>query len=713
MKTIKHLVHFINGYWRSTLLTWAMVFIETVCEILVAFFTQYIVNSVYQATTNEAEGLNNLYMYSGIIAGLAIIAAVTGIMAGYWAAASAAGFAKNLRDAMFVKIQDYSFKNIDHFSTSSIVTRTTTDITNVQNAFMQIIRAVMRAPFMMIFATIMCFVTAWQLAWIFLIIIPIVLFLLLFIAKFVHPTFEKIFTTYDFLNQEVQENVDGIRVVKSFNREEYQKAKFGKVSQFIYDSFIYVERILAFNNPIMQGTVFLAILLISYFCSTIIVASNQEVLKVGTLSTLISYTMMIMMSLMLISMVYVMIIIARNSAERIVEIIEEKPDIVSPSVEKKEIEEGEIAFVDGRLHLEADGKKFDEAVYLSFFKSGHPVALDAPEGTSDRLRVELTPRFYMANGTELKDIPGKIEGNSLTVVIDGAEKTLLLPDASLKAGSSTSVVLEDGVRFEFAAKLYEVNGAISTVKDGQVDFDHVTFEYNKGKPVLHDIDLHFKPGETIGIIGPTGSSKSTLVSLLARLYDVTEGSVKVGGVDVRNYDLKSLRDSVSVVLQKNTLFTGTIRSNLLWGNEYAPDEEIWRACDIAQATPFIKGFSDGLDHPIAEGGTNVSGGQKQRLCIARALLKNPKILILDDSTSACDTHTDALIREGLSNSRKEVTKFIIAQRVLSVRECDHILVMDEGRIIASGNNDELMKNCAVYRELYESQLKGGDFDAAE
>ena len=713
MKTIKHLVHFINGYWRPTLLTWVMVFIETVCEILVAFFTQYIVNSVYQATTNEAEGLNNLYMYSGIIAGLAIIAAVTGIMAGYWAAASAAGFAKNLRDAMFVKIQDYSFKNIDHFSTSSIVTRTTTDITNVQNAFMQIIRAVMRAPFMMIFATIMCFVTAWQLAWIFLIIIPIVLFLLLFIAKFVHPTFEKIFTTYDFLNQEVQENVDGIRVVKSFNREEYQKAKFGKVSQFIYDSFIYVERILAFNNPIMQGTVFLAILLISYFCSTIIVASNQEVLKVGTLSTLISYTMMIMMSLMLISMVYVMIIIARNSAERIVEIIEEKPDIVSPSVEKKEIEEGEIAFVDGRLHLEADGKKFDEAVYLSFFKSGHPVALDAPEGTSDRLRVELTPRFYMANGTELKDIPGKIEGNSLTVVIDGAEKTLLLPDASLKAGSSTSVVLEDGVRFEFAAKLYEVNGAISTVKDGQVDFDHVTFEYNKGKPVLHDIDLHFKPGETIGIIGPTGSSKSTLVSLLARLYDVTEGSVKVGGVDVRNYDLKSLRDSVSVVLQKNTLFTGTIRSNLLWGNEYAPDEEIWRACDIAQATPFIKGFSDGLDHPIAEGGTNVSGGQKQRLCIARALLKNPKILILDDSTSACDTHTDALIREGLSNSRKEVTKFIIAQRVLSVRECDHILVMDEGRIIASGNNDELMKNCAVYRELYESQLKGGDFDAAE
>ncbi len=713
MKTIKHLVHFINGYWRPTLLTWVMVFIETVCEILVAFFTQYIVNSVYQATTNEAEGLNNLYMYSGIIAGLAIIAAVTGIMAGYWAAASAAGFAKNLRDAMFVKIQDYSFKNIDHFSTSSIVTRTTTDITNVQNAFMQIIRAVMRAPFMMIFATIMCFVTAWQLAWIFLIIIPIVLFLLLFIAKFVHPTFEKIFTTYDFLNQEVQENVDGIRVVKSFNREEYQKAKFGKVSQFIYDSFIYVERILAFNNPIMQGTVFLAILLISYFCSTIIVASNQEVLKVGTLSTLISYTMMIMMSLMLISMVYVMIIIARNSAERIVEIIEEKPDIVSPSVEKKEIEEGEIAFVDGRLHLEADGKKFDEAVYLSFFKSGHPVALDAPEGTSDRLRVELTPRFYMANGTELEDIPGKIEGNSLTVVIDGGEKTLPLPDASLKAGSSTSVVLEDGVRFEFAAKLYEVNGAISTVKDGQVDFDHVTFEYNKGKPVLHDIDLHFKPGETIGIIGPTGSSKSTLVSLLARLYDVTEGSVKVGGVDVRNYDLKSLRDSVSVVLQKNTLFTGTIRSNLLWGNEYAPDEEIWRACDIAQATPFIKGFSDGLDHPIAEGGTNVSGGQKQRLCIARALLKNPKILILDDSTSACDTHTDALIREGLSNSRKEVTKFIIAQRVLSVRECDHILVMDEGRIIASGNNDELMKNCAVYRELYESQLKGGDFDAAE
>ncbi len=587
-KTIRHLLSFVHGYWRETILTWAMVLVETACEILVAFFTQYVVNSVKTAATgDQTAGLNDLYMYSGIIAGLAILAAVTGIAAGYWAAAAAAGFAKNMREGMFVKIQEYSFRNIDHFSASSIVTRTTTDVTNVQNAFMQIIRAVMRAPFMMIFAIVMCFVTAWQLAWIFLVIVPVVLFLLLFIARFVHPTFEKIFTTYDFLNQEVQENVDGIRVVKSFNREAYQEAKFGKVSEFIYKSFIYTEKILSFNSPIMQGTVFAAILLIAYFCSTIIVESGGTTLDVGTLSTLISYTMMIMMSLMLISMVYVSIIVARNSAERIVEIVEEKPDIVSRA------------------------------------------------------------------------------------------------------------------------------NAITEVKDGRVDFNHVSFAYNEGKPVLHDIDLHFAPGSTIGIIGPTGSSKSTLVSLLARLYDVNEGSVEVGGVDVRDYDIKSLRDKVAVVLQKNTLFSGTIRSNLLWGNESASDEELWRALDIAQATSFVKAFPEGLDHPIAEGGTNVSGGQKQRLCIARALLKNPKILILDDSTSACDTHTDSLIRDGLSANRKDVTKFIIAQRVLSVRECDVILVMDEGKIIASGDNETLMANCDVYRELYESQLKGGDFDAAE
>ena len=715
MKTIKQLIGFVHGYWRETLLTWAMVFIETACEILVAFFTQYVVNSVRQAaeTANPQEGLNNLYMYAGIIAGLAIVAAVTGIAAGYWAAASAAGFAKNLREAMFVKIQSYSFKNIDRFSTSSIVTRTTTDVTNVQNAFMQIIRAVMRAPFMMIFATVMCFVTAWQLAWIFLIIIPIVLFLLIFIAKFVHPTFEKIFTTYDTLNQEVQENVDGIRVVKSFNREEYQKAKFGKVSKFIYDSFIYVERILSFNSPIMQGTVFLAILLISYLCSEIIVSSGAAALDVGALSTLVSYTMMIMMSLMLISMVYVMIIIARNSAERIVEIIDEEPDIKSSKAEAEALAEGRVSFREGRVNIEAGELKVEEEVTIPFFLSGSRAVIDAPRGAKERLRAVLTPRFYAPEGKELTGIPTKIEGNVLTAVYGGSEKSISLPDVELSVGTESAIDLEDGVKLCLRAQIEKVGGAVTTVKDGQVDFDHVSFEYNEGKPVLHDIDLHFKPGETIGIIGPTGSSKTTLVSLLARLYDVTEGSVKIGGVDVRDYDIKCLRDAVAVVLQKNTLFTGTIRSNLLWGNEYAPDEEIWRACDLAQATPFIKGFADGLDHPIAEGGTNVSGGQKQRLCIARALLKNPKILILDDSTSACDTHTDAMIREGLANSRKDVTKFIIAQRVLSVRDCDHILVIDEGRIIANGNNTELMENCNVYRELYESQLKGGDFDAAE
>ena len=588
MNTYKKLAKYIGPYWKDTVFTWLSVFIEVISEVGVVFMMQFLIDEV-KAINGESTQLKLIAVYSGGIALLAIIAAITGILAGYFAASASAGFGKNLRKAMYDRIQDYSFKNIDKFSTSSIVTRTTTDVTNVQNAFMMSIRMVIRAPLLMTFALIMCFVTQWRLAWIFLVIIPVILFLLLYISKKVHPTFVKIFDTYDALNETVEEDVDGIRIVKAFNREKVQSNKFRSVSDFIYKNFIYAEKLLSFNSPIMNTAVYGAMIGISYLGARLIISTNntEHPFTVGGLSTLITYIMMIMMSLMMISMVYVQIIISKNSTERIVEIIEEVPDIQSPE------------------------------------------------------------------------------------------------------------------------------NAIKEVKDGSVDFDNVSFCYHEGKDVLSDIDLHIRSGSMVGIIGSTGSSKTTLVSLMARLYDASKGEVKVGGVNVKEYDLKTLRDKVAVVLQKNTLFTGTIRSNLLWGKEDATDEEIYKACELAQCNEFLSRFPKGLDTEIAQGGTNVSGGQKQRLCIARALLKDPKILILDDSTSACDTHTDSLIREGLQTTKKDVTKFIIAQRVLSIKDCDLILVMDKGRIIARGNNDELMQNCSVYRELYESQLGGGDFDAAE
>lgn len=588
MNSFTKLAKYVKGYGKDVTLTWVSVFIEVVCEVGLVFLMQFLIDGI-KAIDSEGNKLNSIYLYSGLIAFLAILAAITGITAGYFAASASAGFGKNMRKAMYDHIQDYSFKNIDKFSPSSIVTRTTTDITNVQNAFMMTIRMVIRAPLLMIFALIMCFITEWRLAWIFLIIIPILLFLLLFIAKKVHPTFVKIFDTYDALNETVEEDLDGIRIVKAFNREKVQTERFHSVSEFIYRNFIYAEKILSFNSPIMNTAIYGAMIGISYLGSRLIINHQGEAhaFTVGGLSTLITYIMLIMMSLMMISMVYVQIIISKNSTERIVEIIEEVPDIVTPE------------------------------------------------------------------------------------------------------------------------------NAVMEVKDGSVDYDGVSFCYHKGKEVLSDIELHIPSGTMVGIIGGTGSSKTTLVSLMARLYDATKGNVKIGGVNIKDYDLKTLRDNVAVVLQKNMLFTGTIRSNLLWGKEDATDEEIMKACDLAQCTEFLSRFPQGLDTPIAQGGTNVSGGQKQRLCIARALLKDPKVLILDDSTSACDTHTDALIREALQTTKKDVTKFIIAQRVLSIKDCDLILVMDKGRIVARGNHDELMENCSVYRELYESQLGGGDFDAAE
>jgi ATP-binding cassette subfamily B protein len=580
LNTYKKVFKYIGEYKKDTFWTWATVLMETICEVLVAFFMKNIVDGI------NASDLNSVILYSVIVACLALTAAIVGIIAGYWAASASSGFGKNLRMAMYTNIQDYSFKNIDKFSTSSIVTRTTTDVTNVQNAFQQGIRAVVRAPFLMVFSLIMCFFTEWKLAWIFLVIIPVVLFGLLFIASFVHPTFVKVFNKYDELNQNVQENVDGIRVVKGFNREGLEEKKFNVISDFVYRNFSKAEKILAFNSPLLNGAIYLAMILIAYIGAVIIVQSGGSELGTGGLTTLITYVMMIFNSLMMISMVYVMIIIARNSAERINEILDEKPDIVSPK------------------------------------------------------------------------------------------------------------------------------NAVKEIKNGEVIFDHVDFGYSDGKNVLKDINIPIKSGSNVGIIGSTGSGKTSLVSLIARLYDATSGKVMVGGVDVKDYDVEALRNSVAVVLQKNTLFSGTIRSNLLWGNEGASDEEIMKACDLAEASSFIRSFKDGLDTEIDEGGTNVSGGQKQRLCIARALLKNPKILILDDSTSACDTHTDSLIRKSLASYLPSVTKIIIAQRVLSIKDCDLILVMNEGEIVASGNNDSLMESSAVYKSLYDSQLGGGgDFDA--
>lgn len=582
MKTFKRLGTFIKGYWKDTILTWVCVLLESVLEILVAFFLKFLLKGV------ENQDVKTVALWACILVLMALVAAVLGVLAGYWASSASAGFGKNLRESIYIKVQDYSFKNIDHFSASSIVTRTTTDVTNVQFSFMNIIRTVIRAPFIMIFALIMCFVTAPKLAWIFLIIIPILLFILIFIASNVHKIFDKVFTTYDNLNESVQEDVDGIRVVKSFGRKNYHTKAFNKVSDYIYVNYIKAERRLSFNAPFMNLAIYSAMILISYLGAKEIINNSNTTLQISDLTTLFTYVMMILMSLMMVSQVYVMIIISRNSTERILELLDEQSDIISP----------------------------------------------------------VNP--------------------------------------------------------------------IMEVKNGDVDFENVSFAYAENKNVLENVNLHFNEGTSVGIIGPTGSSKTTLVSLIARLYDVSSGSVKVGDCDVRNYDLQVLRDSVAVVLQKNVLFTGTIRDNLKWGKKDATDEEIWKACDIAQASEFLHSFPQGLDTVLVEGGSNVSGGQKQRLCIARALLKDPKVLILDDSTSACDTHTDSLIRQGLRDNRPDVTKFIIAQRVLSIKDCDVIIVMDAGgKIVNIGNNEELMQTSQVYQELYQSQLGGGDFDEAE
>ena len=567
---------------------WAMITIgiEVVFEVIIPLLMANLIDYGIDA------GNMNYVVKMGIVLLLAAAGQlVSGIISGRFAASASSGFARNLRHDMFYKVQTFSFSNIDKFSPASIVTRLTTDVTNLQNTYQMIIRMAVRSPLMMIFSLVASFSIDANLSIIFLAIIPVLAFGLYFIMIKTHPIFERVFRTYDKLNNVVQENLHGIRVVKSFVRETHEEEKFNTISERIYKNFKKAEQQLAWNAPLMQICMYAAIILLSWFGARAVVACGGDAalgLSTGELLSLISYAAQILMSLMGLSMVFVMITISRTSGERAVELLDETPDITTP------------------------------------------------------------------------------------------------------------------------------DNAVTEVADGSISFEHVTFSYhrNKGKPVLDDINLHIPAGSTVGIIGVTGASKSSLVQLIPRLYDVREGAVKVGGVDVREYDLDVLRDAVAMVLQKNVLFSGTIKENLRWGNEHATDEELVHVCKLAQADDFIRAFPEGYDTYIEQGGTNVSGGQKQRLCIARALLKHPKILILDDSTSAVDTRPDALIREAFAKEIPDTTKLIIAQRIASVEHADMILVLEDGKIMACGKHEELIASSPIYKEVYESQTKGDDDSAS-
>lgn len=575
---IKRLIGCIREYKMHTILTPILMIGEVVCECIIPVITAKLINSI-----NEGCELSDIIRYGLMLIAMAFVSLAFGALAGRTAATAGAGFAKNLRHDIFYKIQDFSFSNIDRFSTSSLVTRLTTDITNVQMAFMMIIRIAVRAPLMLIFATSMSVIVGKKISLVFVFIAPVLAIGLAAIGLRALPLFRAVFKKYDKLNNSVQENIKGMRVVKSFVREDYEKKKFAAASEDIRNDFTRVERIVVLNGPLMQFTMYTSMILISFFTAKIVVSSGGTELNVGTLSSMLTYSMQVLMSLMMVSMIFVMITIAVASVKRITEVLEETPDI-------------------------------------------------------------------------------KEKENALTVVADGS-----------------------------------------------IDFDNVSFRYSSQAEnfALEGINIHIKSGETVGIIGSTGSSKTTLIQLISRLYDVSEGCVKVGGVDVRDYNIKALRDEVSVVLQKNVLFSGTIKENLRWGDPDASDEEIERICALAQAKEFIESFPDRYDTFIEQGGANVSGGQKQRLCIARALLKKPKILILDDSTSAVDTKTDALIRKAFREEIPGTTKIIIAQRISSVQDADKIIVMDNGRIDGMGTHDELLINNEIYKEAYEIQCKAG------
>lgn len=572
---IKRLSQCIREYKKDAILSPLYVLVESLLDVAIPFVMAGLIDKGI-----EAGNMSMILRYGAILVGFALVALTFGALSGRSCARATAGFARNLRHDMFHHLQVYSFSNIDKFSSAGLVTRLTTDVSNVQNAFMMIIRTLIRCPAMLIFAMVMSFRINHDISLIFLAVIPILGVGLYLIIKHVHPVFERVFKTYDRLNGVVQENLSGIRVVKNFVREDHEIEKFDTISGNIYKDFSLAERILALNSPLMQGCVYACMILVSWLGAKQIVIGNMST---GNLMSFFTYIMQILSSLMMLSMVFVMITMSRASAERIVEVLDEESDITN---------------------------------------CVNPV--------------------------------------------------------------------------------YEV-------KDGSVEFTDVSFSYAKrpDKTVLDDIDLIIPSGQTVGIIGGTGSSKSSLVQLIPRLYDVTGGCVKVGGVDVRNYDLQTLRHNVAMVLQKNTLFSGTIKENLRWGNPDATDEELVHACRLAQADDFISTFPDGYDTYIEQGGTNVSGGQKQRLCIARAILRKPKILILDDSTSAVDTKTDALIRQAFREEIPNTTKIIIAQRISSVMDADQIVVMDNGRINACGTHEELLANNEIYREVYESQQKGG------
>jgi ATP-binding cassette subfamily B multidrug efflux pump len=580
---IKKLAKCVREYKASSILTLIFIVGEALIETLIPFITAQLINHI-----NDGADITEILKTGLILVGMAVASLTCGGIAGFTCAKASAGFAKNLRSDIFSKIQSFTFKNIDKFSTASLVTRLTTDVTNVQMSFMMIIRIAIRSPLMFIFSIIMAYYMGGSLAMAFVIVVPLLIIGLLLIAKFAMPAFRRVFKRYDNLNESIEENVRGMRVVKGFSREEYEKQKFDKEADSIRKDFTFAERVVALNSPLMQVCVYFNMAFVLLVGSRLVI-TGQNGLGVGQLSAMLNYGMSILMSLMMISMIYVMLTMSAESAKRICEVLDEEPDMKEP---------------------------------------------ESP---------------------------------------------------------------------------------ITEVRDGSIDFDNVNFKYSEKaqKFALSNIDLHIRSGMTVGIIGGTGSSKSSLVQLIPRLYDASEGTVRVGGVDVRDYDIKTLRDSVAMVLQKNLLFSGTIKENLRWGNENATDEEIAEACKLAQADEFVTSFPDGYDTHIEQGGTNVSGGQKQRLCIARALLKKPKILILDDSTSAVDTKTDAMIRAGFKSFIPETTKIIIAQRISSVQDADLIIVMENGRISAKGTHDELMKASDIYREVYEQQTNGGEEHEAE
>ena len=576
---IKRLASCIREYKKPTILTLLFIVGEVIIECLIPFITADLVNRI-----KAGANMNEILITGLILTGMAIISLGCGGIAGFTCAKASAGFAKNLRHDIFNKIQTYSFENIDKFSSSSLVTRLTTDITNVQMSYMMVIRTAVRSPLMLIFSVIMAYIMGGALSTTFVVIIPVLAIGLIFIGRKALPSFRKVFKKYDKLNESIEENIRGMRVVKGFSREDYEKEKFATAADDICNDFTRAERIVALNGPLMQICLYFNMVFVLIVGSKLTISSRGLDLDVGQISAMLTYGMQILMSLMMLSMIYVMITMSAESLKRICEVLEEEPALTNP---------------------------------------------DNP---------------------------------------------------------------------------------ITEVADGSIDFENVSFKYSKKakKYALSDINLHIKSGMTVGIIGGTGSSKSTLVQLISRLYDTTEGSVKVGGLDVKEYDIESLRNSVAVVLQKNLLFSGTINENLRWGNENATEDEIKEACILAQAHEFVSSFPDGYNTHIEQGGTNVSGGQKQRLCIARALLKKPKILILDDSTSAVDTKTDALIRAGFKSYIPETTKIIIAQRISSVEDADMIVVMDNGKIMNIGTHDELLKSSDIYRDVYEQQINGGD-----